>query len=111
MKQVGDPETSLKLEQGAGRAVVADPSLGSRGVEDQVGVAQQAFYRRARDRALGVVVEDDPALPVGECHEPDPDAVAVRDRLLQTGLRSQLVDTPVNRLGRRARYVRRDRVL
>ena len=47
MQQIGDPETSLKLEQGAGRAVLADPSLGSGGIEDQIGVAQQALDRRA----------------------------------------------------------------
>jgi hypothetical protein len=44
-QQIGDPETTLKLEQGARRAVVADPSLGAGGVEDQIGVAQQALDR------------------------------------------------------------------
>jgi hypothetical protein len=47
MQQIGDPEASLKLEQSAGRAIVADSSLGPTGVEDQIGVAQQALDRGA----------------------------------------------------------------
>src|SRR5215470_12003864 len=58
MQQISDPEAALKLEQGAARAVVADPSLGARGVENQICVAQQALDRSAGDRVLGMMVED-----------------------------------------------------
>src|SRR5215470_4969657 len=75
MQQVGHPEASLKLKQDAGGPVVADPSFGPGSIEDQIGVAQQALYRGARDRTLGMMVEDDPPLSVGQCHKPDPDAV------------------------------------
>ena len=110
MQQIGDPETSRKLQQRAGRAVVADPPLGPGGVQDQIGVAQQALDRRTRHRTLCVMVEDDPALPVGERHETDPDPVAVRYRLLQIGLRGQLLDAPVEGLGCNPRHVRGNRV-
>src|SRR6516225_2510566 len=111
MQQIGDPETSLKLEQSTGRAVVPDPSLRPSGIENEIGIAQQALDRRTRHRALGVMVEDDPPFPVGERNKTDPYSVAVRDGLLQIGLRSEFVDASVDRLGRRARHVRRDSVL
>jgi len=57
------------------------------------------------------MVDDDPTLPVGECHEADPDSVAIGDRQLQIGLRGQLADAPVNRLDRQARHIRRDCIL
>ena len=108
MQQIGDPQVAVKFEQRAGRTVVADPSLGPGGIEDQIGVAQQALDRRTRHRTLGMVVEDDPTLPVGERHEPDPDPVAIRYRLLQIGLRGQLVDAPVKGSGCGAQHLRRD---
>src|SRR6516162_10452270 len=92
MQQIGDPEALRKLEQDACGAIVADPSLGPGGVEHQICVAQQALYRRTRDRTLGMMVEDDPPLSVGQCHQPDPDAVTVRYRLFQVRLRGQFVD-------------------
>ena len=58
-----------------------------------------------------MMVEDDPALPVGERDQPDPDAVAVRYRLLEIGLRGQFVDAPIKRPGGGVRQFGRDRVI
>jgi hypothetical protein len=70
----------------------------------------QALDRCARDRALSVVVEDDPALPIGERDEPNSDPVAIRNRLLEIGLRGQLADAPIQGCGRGFRRCRRDRI-
>src|SRR3984893_3694538 len=103
MQEVRDAEGSREAEEGAGRTVVAHPPFRAGRVENEVGVAQEALYRCARDRALSLVVEDDPALPIGERDEPNSDPVAIRNRLLESGLRGQLADAPIQGCGRRLR--------
>src|ERR1700719_2488522 len=85
MQEVRDAEGSREAEEGAGRTVVAHPPFRAGRVKNEVGVAQEALDRCARDRALSVVVEDDPALPIGERDEPNSDPVAIRNRLLEIG--------------------------